>query len=90
MSLFESPRPVAFGAARFCENRFTNTAQASAAIAVRNALLMGRCRMSALAVPWCTCTDPEIAHVGLYVKEARRRGIPVKTLTIPIRAWVRL
>ncbi|MEO6531961.1 MAG: mercuric reductase [Pseudolysinimonas sp.] len=66
------------------EERFTNTAQASAGIAVSNALLLGRKRMSALAVPWCTYTDPEVAHVGLYVKEARQRGIPIKTFTIPM------
>ena len=66
------------------ENRYTNTAQASACIVVRNALLLGRKRMSALTVPWCTYTDPEVAHVGLYVKEARQRGIPVKTFTIPM------
>ena len=35
-----------------------------------------------MAIPWCTYTDPEIAHVGLYVKEARAKGIPVKTFTV--------
>jgi pyruvate/2-oxoglutarate dehydrogenase complex dihydrolipoamide dehydrogenase (E3) component len=25
-----------------------------------------------------------VAHVGLYVKEARQRGIPVKTFTVPM------
>ena len=40
--------------------------------------------MSALTVPWCTYTDPEVAHVGLYVKKARQRGIPVKTFAIPM------
>jgi pyruvate/2-oxoglutarate dehydrogenase complex dihydrolipoamide dehydrogenase (E3) component len=66
------------------EHKYTNTAQASARIVVRNALLFGRQRMSALTVPWCTYTDPEIAHVGLYVRQARERGIPVKTFTIPM------
>jgi pyruvate/2-oxoglutarate dehydrogenase complex dihydrolipoamide dehydrogenase (E3) component len=33
-------------------------------------------------VPWCTYTDPEIAHVGLYVREARQQSIPVETLTV--------
>jgi pyruvate/2-oxoglutarate dehydrogenase complex dihydrolipoamide dehydrogenase (E3) component len=33
-------------------------------------------------MPWCTFTDPEIAHVGMYVMEARRRNIPVMTFTI--------
>src|SRR5258707_376935 len=36
------------------------------------------------AIPWCTYTDPAIAHVGIYVREARERGIPVKTFTVPM------
>ena len=49
---------------------------------MHNALLPRRQRLSALTIPWCTYTDPEIAHVGLYVREARERDIPVKTFTI--------
>ena len=51
---------------------------------VKNALFRGRERLSALVIPWCTFTDPEIAHVGLYVREANRQNIPVKTFTIPM------
>jgi len=51
---------------------------------VRNALLGARERLSERVVPWCTYTDPEIAHVGLYVREANARGIPIKTYTIPM------
>ena len=47
-------------------------------------LFWGRERLSTLDHPWCTYTDPEIAHVGLYVTEAIRRGIPVKTFTVPM------
>ena len=66
------------------EHRFTHTADASARIVVRNALFLGRERLSTLTIPWCTYTDPEIAHVGLYVRQARERDIPVKTFTIPM------
>ena len=66
------------------EHQFVDTADASARIVVQNALLLGRLRMSALTIPWCTYTDPEVAHVGLYVKQARERGIPVKTYTVPM------
>jgi len=66
------------------EHKFTHTADASARIVVRNALFLGRQRMSALTIPWCTYTDPAIAHVGLYVRQARERNIPVKTFTIPM------
>ena len=65
-------------------HQFTDTAAASARIVVHNALLFGRQRLSALTVPWCTYTDPEIAHVGIYVREARESGIPVKTYTVPM------
>ena len=64
------------------EHKFTHVAEASARIAVRNALFLGRKRLSALTIPWCTYTDPEIAHVGLYVREAREKAIPVRTFTI--------
>ena len=66
------------------KHQFTDTADASARIVVQNALLLRRRRFSALTIPWCTYTDPEIAHVGLYVREARERGIPVKTYTVPM------
>ena len=66
------------------EHKFTHTADASARIVVQNALFLGRQRLSALTIPWCTYTDPEIAHVGLYVRQARKRDIPVKTFTIPM------
>jgi pyruvate/2-oxoglutarate dehydrogenase complex dihydrolipoamide dehydrogenase (E3) component len=35
-------------------------------------------------MPWCTYTDPEIAHVGLYERDARRRGIAVDTFLRPL------
>ena len=74
-----------FAAGDVClAHQFTNTAAASARIVVRNALFLGRDRMSALTIPWCTYTDPEVAHVGMYVKEARQRRTPVKTFTIPM------
>ena len=65
-------------------DKFNDTAQASALIVIENALFNGRRRLSELTVPWCTYTDPEIAHVGLYARQARERNIPVKTFTIPM------
>ena len=77
--------PRIYAAGDVClQHKFTHTADASARIAVQNALFLGRRRLSALTIPWCTYTDPEIAHVGLYVREARERNIPVKTFTIPM------
>lgn len=66
------------------EHKFTHSADATARIVVRNALFPGNQRLSNLVVPWCTYTDPEIAHVGLYVREANRQDIPVRTFTVPM------
>ena len=74
--------PRVYAAGDVClEQKFTHAAEAAALIVVQNALFLGRRRYSALTIPWCTYTDPEIAHVGLYVREARRRNIPVATYT---------
>jgi len=62
--------------------KFTHTAEAAARIVLQNALFSGRAKLSALTVPWCTYTSPEIAHVGLYEKEARERGIAVDTFRV--------
>jgi pyruvate/2-oxoglutarate dehydrogenase complex dihydrolipoamide dehydrogenase (E3) component len=60
-------------------HRFTHAADAMARIVIRNALFLGRAKLSDLVIPWCTYTDPEIAHVGLSQREARERGIAVQT-----------
>jgi pyruvate/2-oxoglutarate dehydrogenase complex dihydrolipoamide dehydrogenase (E3) component len=72
-----------FAAGDICSPwKFTHAADAMARIVVQNALFFGRKRASALVVPWCTYTDPEVAHVGLLEEEARRRGDEVLTLTV--------
>ena len=65
--------------------KFTHISDATARIVIRNALFFGRERMSALTIPWCTYTDPEVGHVGLYEREARKRGIAVKTFVQELR-----
>ncbi len=62
--------------------KFTHAADAMARIVLRNALFLGRERASALIIPWCTYTDPEVAHVGLHEMEARERGFDVVTHTV--------
>ncbi|MDO8431713.1 MAG: mercuric reductase [Candidatus Binatus sp.] len=59
--------------------KFTHLSDAHARIVLRNALFFGRQRVSALTIPWCTYTDPEIAHVGLHEAEAKSRGIAITT-----------
>jgi pyruvate/2-oxoglutarate dehydrogenase complex dihydrolipoamide dehydrogenase (E3) component len=51
---------------------------------IRNALFHGRHRASALVIPWCTYTDPEIAHVGTYEADPRQQGRRVETITVPM------
>jgi pyruvate/2-oxoglutarate dehydrogenase complex dihydrolipoamide dehydrogenase (E3) component/uncharacterized membrane protein YdjX (TVP38/TMEM64 family) len=65
--------------------KFTHTADALARIVLQNALFAGRKRASALHVPWCTYTSPEIAHIGLYEREAHARGLAVQTITVLLR-----
>jgi pyruvate/2-oxoglutarate dehydrogenase complex dihydrolipoamide dehydrogenase (E3) component len=52
-----------------------------ARIVIRNALFLGRSKASTLVIPWCTYTEPEIAHVGLYEKQAQDQGIKVDSFT---------
>jgi pyruvate/2-oxoglutarate dehydrogenase complex dihydrolipoamide dehydrogenase (E3) component/uncharacterized membrane protein YdjX (TVP38/TMEM64 family) len=59
--------------------KFTHAADFAARIVIQNALFHGRKKASALTMPWCTYTDPEIAHVGLYEHDARERGVEVDT-----------
>ncbi len=72
--------PKIYAAGDIClAQKFTHTADFSARIVIQNALFLGRKRFSALTIPWCTYTDPEIAHVGLYEKEALAKGLKVRT-----------
>jgi pyruvate/2-oxoglutarate dehydrogenase complex dihydrolipoamide dehydrogenase (E3) component len=64
------------------EHRFTNIAEASGNMAVINAFGLGEDRISRMIVPWCTYCDPEIAHVGMNIWDARRQSIAVKTFTV--------
>jgi pyruvate/2-oxoglutarate dehydrogenase complex dihydrolipoamide dehydrogenase (E3) component len=64
--------------------KFTHAADAMARVVIQNALFFGRKRASSLVIPWCTYTDPEVAHVGAYEGDARRAGRMVETITIPL------
>lgn len=61
------------------KHKFTHTADAAARIVIQNALFKGRKRWSALTIPWTTYTDPEIAHVGMYERDATENGMAVDT-----------
>lgn len=74
-----------FAAGDVClSTKFTHAADAAAKLVVRNAFFFGRRKVADLRVPWCTYTDPEIAHVGLYARDAEADGIALDTYTTPL------
>jgi pyruvate/2-oxoglutarate dehydrogenase complex dihydrolipoamide dehydrogenase (E3) component len=81
----QTSNPHVYAAGDICSPyKFTHTADAQARILIANALFKGRQKASALTIPWCTYTDPEIAHVGMYERDAHDQGMAVTTLTIPL------
>jgi pyruvate/2-oxoglutarate dehydrogenase complex dihydrolipoamide dehydrogenase (E3) component len=78
----QTSNPDIYAAGDICSPyQFTHAADFMARIVIRNALFFGRAKMSALTIPWCTYTEPEISHVGLYEKQAQEQGIAVDTFT---------
>jgi pyruvate/2-oxoglutarate dehydrogenase complex dihydrolipoamide dehydrogenase (E3) component len=74
--------PRIYAAGDVCSRyQFTHAADAMARIVIANALFMARRKVTDLVIPWCTYTDPEIAHVGYYERDAQAAGFNVATLT---------
>ena len=82
--------PRVYAAGDVCSPfKFTHAADAMAQVVIQNALFphplgLGRASTDRLIIPWCTYTEPEIAHVGMYEADARQRGIAVETFTQPL------
>jgi pyruvate/2-oxoglutarate dehydrogenase complex dihydrolipoamide dehydrogenase (E3) component len=66
--------------------KFTHAADFMSRLVIQNALFMGRVRASKLLIPWCTYTSPEVAHVGLSLKQAAESGIEWTTYTQPFQS----
>jgi pyruvate/2-oxoglutarate dehydrogenase complex dihydrolipoamide dehydrogenase (E3) component len=64
--------------------KFTHSADFMARLVIRNALFAGRAKMSTLTIPWCTYTDPEIAHVGMYEADAAAQGLDLDVYVQPL------
>jgi pyruvate/2-oxoglutarate dehydrogenase complex dihydrolipoamide dehydrogenase (E3) component len=62
---------------------FTHAAEALGRVALQNALFFGRKRASDLVIPWCTYTNPEIAHVGVNDEDVRKSGGDLATFALP-------
>lgn len=73
-----------YAAGDICSNyKFTHAADAMARIVIQNALFFGRKKASALVMPWCTYTSPELAHVGFSERDAQARGIATDIFRVP-------
>lgn len=82
----QTTNPRIYAAGDVCmAKKFTHAADAAARIVIQNALFKGSKKLSSFTVPWCTYTDPEIAHVGMYERDAASKGIPVETFLRPLR-----
>ena len=66
--------------------QFTHLADAHARIVVRNALFPGSAKASALTVPGCTFTDPEVARVGHTLATAAAAGLDARAFVQPFDA----
>lgn len=73
-----------YAAGDICSSyKFTHAADAMARIVITNAFFrpFRSGRVSDLVIPWCTYTDPEVAHVGLTEHQAKERGIAAGVVT---------
>ncbi len=86
----QTSNPKIFAAGDICSRfKFTHAADAMAQIVIQNALFphplgLGYASVDSLVMPWCTFTEPEVAHVGLYEKDANAQGIEVETYTFKL------
>lgn len=81
----QTTNPRIFAAGDICSQfKFTHAADYQARIVIQNSLFFGRAKASALTIPWCTYTEPEIAHVGLSEQDAKARGISIQTFIQPM------
>jgi pyruvate/2-oxoglutarate dehydrogenase complex dihydrolipoamide dehydrogenase (E3) component len=66
--------------------KFTHAADFAARAVIKNALFgfTGKKRLSSLVIPWCTYTDPEVAHVGLSEETAAEEGVAVDTWRVDL------
>lgn len=78
--------PHIYAAGDVCSRfQFTHAADAMARIVIQNTLFFGRKKASALHIPWCTYTNPEVAHVGLNARAAAAAGIEASTITVELK-----
>ena len=82
----QTTNPKIYAAGDICSKyKFTHAADFMARIVIQNALFalgpFGKKKASDLIIPWATYTSPEIAHVGMYEKDAKDAGVEIDTYT---------
>ena len=86
----QTTNPKIYAAGDICfPFKFTHTADVLAQIVIQNALFphpfgLAYASTDSLIIPWCTFTEPEIAHVGMYESDAKAKGIDVDTFTFKL------
>jgi pyruvate/2-oxoglutarate dehydrogenase complex dihydrolipoamide dehydrogenase (E3) component len=80
--MFQTANPDIYACGDCCTAyKFTHSADFQARIAIRNMFLGDSNKLSNLLIPWCTYTEPEIAHVGKYEKELNEKNIKYEIFT---------
>jgi pyruvate/2-oxoglutarate dehydrogenase complex dihydrolipoamide dehydrogenase (E3) component len=86
----QTTNPRIYAAGDICSRyKFTHAADAMAQIVIQNALFphpfgLAYAGVESLIMPWCTFTEPEIAHVGMYEADAKAKGIETDTFTFKL------
>ena len=80
----QTTNPKIYSAGDVCSKyQFTHAADFQARAVIQNALFavgpFGKSKASELIIPWATYTSPEIAHVGMYPKDAKDAGVEIDT-----------
>ncbi|HEY6085947.1 MAG TPA: mercuric reductase [Nitrospira sp.] len=83
----QTTNPLIYAAGDVCSAyKFTHAADAMAQIVIQNALFphpfgLAYAKVDSRIMPWCTFTEPEVAHVGMYERDAEKKGLEVETYT---------
>jgi pyruvate/2-oxoglutarate dehydrogenase complex dihydrolipoamide dehydrogenase (E3) component len=64
--------------------QFTHVAGYHAGLIIRRVLFKMPVKTDTSAIPWCTYTDPELAHVGLTEAQAKEKGLPFSVTRWPL------
>lgn len=76
----KTTNPNIYAAGDVCSKyQFTHAADFMARTVIQNTLFMGRKKLSELVIPWCTYTEPELAHVGLTESQAKEQNVEIDT-----------